>query len=372
LILRSLFAIDLTKEGHVDSLTGLRAIAAGVVVLHHLVPSEKNTLVHSILGEFNVGVTIFFVLSGFLITYRYFDQFERGKNWFYNYFINRVARVYPMYFFLTAFTFFQFFLAQKKLDSNLIVQFLLNITFLRGFFSDYVYSGISQGWTLTVEECFYFSAPLIFFLSRRIPVILQALIIFVLGYLTYLVFRNIQFHGFMNQLSYIFITTYFGRVFEFAIGMLLAMKVIKHSVKISNATWVGGIGFLLAFACQVVLNFSTGVFAIQTVTGFAINSLVISASVAVLMLGLLSEETVIKRLLGNNLLVILGKSSYTLYLLHFGMVGYLIRRFISSHFIVELIMTYILSILLWYFIEEPCNKLVKKLKKNPSANTNAI
>ena len=61
-------------------------------------------------------------------------------------------------------------------------------------------------------------------------------------------------------------------------------------------------------------------------------------------------------------MVLLGKSSYTLYLLHWGMTGYLIHRFVSPNFLIEIVITYFLSIVLWYFIEEPSNRLIKRLK----------
>lgn len=81
------------KKGHIDSLTGIRAIAAGIVVMHHLIPSNNKGLLSSVLEEFNVSVTIFFVLSGFLIIYRYYGKYEKGENWYYNYAINRIARI---------------------------------------------------------------------------------------------------------------------------------------------------------------------------------------------------------------------------------------------------------------------------------------
>ena len=349
----------LDGDGHIHSLTGLRAIAAGIVVLHHLVPTHDKGWLTSILEEMNVGVTIFFCLSGFLITFRYFEKFEKGKKWFYNYAVNRVARIYPMYFLLTTFTIVLSGMAARKFN---VVEYLMNITFLRGFFGQYVYSGIAQGWTLTVEECFYFSAPLLFLLSRRIPVWIQAIGIFISGYLLYLIFRNTDFHGFMNNLPVIYITTYFGRIFEFAIGMMMAFWLIKGR-KIKYATITGCLGFLAFFAVQVLINHFQQKFAIQTVAGFFINELLLPISVALVIYGLIKEGTSLKTFLQTRGMILLGKSSYTLYLLHWGMTSYLINRFVSSSWIVDIILTYLASIALWYFIEEPCNKYIRKFKR---------
>lgn len=349
----------LQNEDQIDSLTGLRAVAAGIVVMHHLIPTQGKGWLTSVLEEFNVGVTIFFVLSGFLITYRYFNRFEKGKKWFYNYAVNRIARVYPMYFLLTTFVMCLGVMAGLGIKFQ---DYLLNITFLRGFFSDYVYSGISQGWTLTVEECFYFSAPLMFLFSRKLPVWVQAVIISLIGLLFYLVFRNTNFHGFMNSLPYIYITTYFGRVFEFAAGMMMAFWIMKRK-KIKYATAMGGIGFLVFLIVQIVINHLNGKHAISTLPGYLVNSFALSVAASLFIYGLVEESTVIKAFLQNKVMVLLGKSSYTLYLLHWGMTSYLIHRFIFSHVLVDITVTYLLSILLWYFIEEPCAKYIRTFRR---------
>jgi peptidoglycan/LPS O-acetylase OafA/YrhL len=349
----------LNGDNHVNSLTGLRAIAAGIVVLHHLVPTSGKGWLASTLEEFNIGVTIFFVLSGFLITYRYLEKFEKTGKWFYNYAVNRVARIYPMYFLLTTYTFVLGAMANHKIN---IQEYLLNITFLRGFFSEYVYSGIAQGWTLTVEECFYFSAPLLFIFSRRLPILIQAAIVFATGFLFYLVFRHTNFHGFMNSLPHIYITTYFGRVFEFVAGVLLAFALMKNK-RIKHATLIGSFGFLALLIIQIVINHATGKYAIITLPGYFINSFLTPIAVALIIHGLIKEPTPVNTFLQSKVMVLLGKSSYTLYLLHWGMTSYLINRFVSPNFIVNIVLTYLLSIVLWYVVEEPCNRYIRTFKR---------
>ena len=92
-----------------DELTGIRAIAAFMVFFHHNnMFSEKKfgIFIHDFVKELHVGVTMFFVLSGFLICYRYYDNIEiRNKKWILIYIQNRIARIYPMYFIMTTITF---------------------------------------------------------------------------------------------------------------------------------------------------------------------------------------------------------------------------------------------------------------------------
>jgi len=149
------------------ALTGIRAIAAYMVFLHHndiFKESIFGKLIHNFFTEFHVGVTIFFVLSGFLICNRYFNQVNFN---FRDYIVKRFARIYPMYFILTTATFVYFGLMNAHFDFRDLKIYLLNITFLKGFFEVFKFSGIGQGWSLTVEESFYLLAPLFFLLIKR-------------------------------------------------------------------------------------------------------------------------------------------------------------------------------------------------------------
>ncbi len=55
-----------TGLNYFNALTGLRAMAAYMVYAHHFNPIPKNYAVHGLVNELHIGVTLFFVLSGFL------------------------------------------------------------------------------------------------------------------------------------------------------------------------------------------------------------------------------------------------------------------------------------------------------------------
>jgi len=108
---------------------------------------------------------LFFVLSGFLITYRYYEQ---EKINFKQYFINRFARIYPVYFILTTIVMAMYTIqCHCQTIKTFAIEYFMNISFLRGFFNDYIFTGIMQGWSLTIEEMFYVSTPIIFFLVKK-------------------------------------------------------------------------------------------------------------------------------------------------------------------------------------------------------------
>lgn len=89
------------EGGQLAALTSLRFVAAfGVLVLHYrdLLGPMPAWLLHGIVGG-QYGVTFFFILSGFILTYRYKSWFARGVTdaGFWRFLRLRVARIYPVY-----------------------------------------------------------------------------------------------------------------------------------------------------------------------------------------------------------------------------------------------------------------------------------
>lgn len=168
-----------------------------MVYLHHFNPLPKGTMFlgipfWGIINEFHIGVTIFFVLSGFLIASKYMDN----KVSFKKYLWNRFVRIYPIYFILTLLTFvLKGF--NTEFSYRLWTIFVLNITFLRGFIESTKISLLTQGWSLTVEETFYFLAPVIFLLLRRYgkAVYLAPIILILVGLVFSKLFNNCALYG---------------------------------------------------------------------------------------------------------------------------------------------------------------------------------
>ena len=158
---------DSLGKNYYPGLTSLRAIAALMVYLHHFNPLPPSLSLFGfslwgIVQEFHVGVTIFFVLSGFLITDRYLDAQINFKTYFWF----RFCRIYPIYFIISLLTLI-ISLISYGIDSFNFKELILNITLTKGFFDQYKFSMVAQGWSLTVEETFYLLAPLIFILVRK-------------------------------------------------------------------------------------------------------------------------------------------------------------------------------------------------------------
>jgi peptidoglycan/LPS O-acetylase OafA/YrhL len=347
-----------------DELTGIRAVAAYLVFFHHFnFFKEKyfGKIIHNIVDEFHIGVTIFFVLSGFLIAYKYLDNVSlQDKNWIKHYFIKRIARVYPLYFILTTITFAFLIITTGNVKENIGLYFA-NISFLKGFFDELKFSGIAQSWSLTVEECFYFSAPFILILSKRIYLIVIFIIIFLLGLTSVFIFENMDFYGFMGNVRFIILYTFWGRCFEFYVGIKLAMFYNKHYRTLTEVKPIKTvIGALWVICCVVALSLlkkeELGLF---TPIGMIINNIVLPVGIAMLFLGLITEKSILQKILSSKLFILLGKSSYAFYLIHIGLISANIFAFFHNQILVFVILN-ILSILLFRFLEEPLNKIIRK------------
>lgn len=343
------------------ALTGIRALAAFMVFVHHYNPFSIEIFgkyIHDFFSEFHIGVTIFFVLSGFLICNRYFEE----SNFSYkNYLIKRVARIYPMYFILTTSTFVFFALVYSQNGWIDFHNYLYNISFLKGFSDNLKFTGIAQGWSLTVEEVFYFCAPLFFFFIKKNRFFLFVLPLFFLGigFLLVSFFTSIESNGFMSSTNFMLDYTFFGRVSEFFIGIGLALFLRKYPSSIKGITYFGFIGIILSICALVSLKVEGG-FGVDSLTGKVINTIVLPVfGIAPLFLGLIKERTIISDFLSSKLVQLLGKSSYIFYLIHLGIFVTILNKIYTNQWFVFISLN-VISIVLYLYVETPLNKLIRK------------
>jgi peptidoglycan/LPS O-acetylase OafA/YrhL len=342
-------------QNYFKPLTGLRFVAALMVFFSHFPIAGLPRPLKDFIAQFQVGVPIFFVLSGYLICSRYYDAASYNKQWFKKYFVNRFARIYPMFFLIT--------LLNVLYKNEGIKIFLLNITFLKGFFADFVFTGIGQGWSITTEECFYFLAPLIFMLLRKgVSIVWLCLISLAIGFVLVFVFKSPNLYGFFGDYSFMMVFTFFGRCAEFFTGVWLALylKEKKFSDKSGSVFTYSGIAGLVIviFALSVAAKNESGL--VFETTWIIIHNFLSPLPVALLLIGLIYESTIVSKLFSSDIMQLLGKSSYTFYLIHLGVFHKLFVFNIAENLILLLIFVTALSIVLYKFVEEPINKIIRK------------
>ncbi|GGP03106.1 acyltransferase [Cloacibacterium rupense] len=347
--------MTINTKAFFPSLTGYRAVAAWLIFLYHFFPFKSPKipdLVKNIAEEFHIGVDMFFVLSGFLITYRYYGA--KPIN-FRKYIVNRVARIYPMYFVVTLLVFSNFYLVNQYWDSETTKQFLLSITMTKALFKDYFLVGIPQGWTLTLEELFYLAAPLYFLLIKRNQKFLFyiPIVIFIFG-LMLKTFAGGKFWGFMQ----INIANY---IFQFFVGIALALTIKKRyfaKLEFKYFTFLGVTALLFylftrSYVAQFINFKNDFIRALELFT-------VALFGIAPLLYGLIHEKTFIQNILSSKTMVLLGKSSYIFYLIHKGFISILFNDFISENKLFLFIFLNVLSIMMFQYLEEPINNYIRR------------
>ena len=333
-------------------------MAAFFVFVHHLTPSWLPKPLFNFFQEFHVGVPVFFVLSGFLICYRYYDNVNLKKNWYVDYTINRFARIFPLYLILTAIAVLFF--------KEGLLEFLLNISFLRGFFVQYIFTGIHQGWSLSVEECFYLLAPIIFMLNKRVPLIVQAFLVLLTGFVVVKIFSTFPWHSFIPEYMFMLSYTFFGRCFEFFAGIQLALWFKKNPEMLAtnfSKTYLGITGILLIVLVLAEIKGGHR-WGVHRFSGIFLNNFVLPIFICSMLAGLLTEKTKLRSLLQQPMMILLGKSSYAFYLLHFGFWHLLLVKAGITNFFIELSVTTLLAVLVYQYLEEPLNSYIRHWRKN--------
>lgn len=284
----------------------------------------------------------------------------------------RFARIYPMYFILTSLTFVYYIIDPSfnnstfQLTSNEADSFtlyLLNITFLRGFFHDVVFSGIGQGWTLTVEEVFYVLAPLIFLAKKKVPLLLQVIFFYLTGFILVRLCQNVNYLGLFEDNMFMLITTFFGRCLEFYIGIKLAIWYKGNKTRLDGGyyTYLSALSILLivgilVFTKDIEAEYYLGLY---SSAGLVINNLILPFAIAFFLKGLLTERTVVKRVLETDFAILLGRSSYVFYLIHMGFISELLHNYLTHNYLLNFPLLVLLSVAMYKYLEAPLNKLIR-------------
>jgi peptidoglycan/LPS O-acetylase OafA/YrhL len=364
------------------ALTSLRMLAALLVFLYHFPPQSQGLA--AIVGrEGHVGVTVFFVLSGFLITVRYYEGLAQGRVTLREYFGKRVARILPLYFTVLGLS---LFLAGRPLFTR---ETLPEWTLTHGFFARSLeHLTVPTSWTLSIEECFYALAPLVFFTLRRargrpaLTLLAWTAALAGAGFLAYTVADGERF-GFLGSVRTIASHTIFGRFVDFAVGIGAGLFFLSgrpaRLFAQPGGPWRASAGALLGMV--LVVSGEAGMFHAGGIEGaswaaaWPWNGLVILGS-ALLILGLTSRESFVSRALALPLFVYLGRISYALYLVQMTPLGKgLLYRLLPGDnpwFVPALYVGMsLVSALLFELVEEPGRRAITHLVRAKEARGRA-
>lgn len=350
-----------TVSRYVPALTGLRAVAAYLVFLHHHNPALPGTFAHRLFSQGYIGVSIFFVLSGFLIEHHYADAYLEKTNWSWRrYLHHRLARIYPLYALLLLITVGGQALMGRPMSLGL---FSLNLTLLKGFFEDYKFSGIPQSWSLTVELCFYGLAPLLFRHLRRWGVLRLTICLTCTGLLGWATVGQLAWSGFLGSVPFVLFYLFFGRAFEFVVGMWLARRWHQNQLPAHRFPLFGG---LLFVSVCVVWQASVPLFITNPDrllwSEVMVYSYALPVGIGLLFWGLLRQKTSVGRLLSMPLAQLLGRSSYAFYLIHTGILANGLQQFGITSVWILFGMLVLIAHGLYVFIEKPLHRHLRAYK----------
>jgi peptidoglycan/LPS O-acetylase OafA/YrhL len=152
---------DVVNRKHMPGLDGLRMIAVGMVVFgHHGYPFKWMPA--------DIGVSAFFVLSGFLITRLLMREEEStGTVSLKNFYARRTLRIFPAYYAFLAVSFVLDRIQGDVWPGALLASGLTYTVNYYNAFNNHPSSSISHAWSLGVEEQFYLLWPFVMMLLAR-------------------------------------------------------------------------------------------------------------------------------------------------------------------------------------------------------------
>lgn len=387
------------RENHIGSLTGLRFVAAAAVLVSHSILLLDAGFYDALRVLGPIGLTGFFCLSGFVLTWTYYEDFRNGWSSAagLRYGLARVARVYPLFFVLLVVD-----IGRTGFQPGGLQNLAVHAGLVQAWLPEY--SHVEQyfpvSWTLSVEAFFYACFPFIVIqLSRKALNRQRVLIALALGCVAISCVAAVTLHrlgadrlAFENPDSASRWLRFFppARLPDFVLGCLLArLYALRRAGGVSHSR-------LLLVLAGVSVSTLVGLMATGVLlrhyhsdTGANFSALGWDAAwigpVGILILWLAErDQSAVARVLRTRVFLLLGASSYALYLCHqffvFGVTTEAAARAIpavapsTSVGVMRLVGTWLLAIMcsigLYVAIEEPCRRWIKTrvgIRVHPSA-----
>ena len=153
-----------TRPKHIPALDGVRFLAVGLVILHHLTRGSHSSIFLHLIGlqEGNgLGPTLFFVLSGVLLTPVILNA-RHTEHRYRNFLLRRVLRIFPLYFaYLAVAAVATVLLTGHRLQHLWVFAFFLQNTFLTTAANTGSVLPLYHFWTLGLQDQFYLFWPLL-------------------------------------------------------------------------------------------------------------------------------------------------------------------------------------------------------------------
>ncbi len=322
---------------------GLRALAVIPVIFFH-------TGIEIFNGGY-VGVDIFFVISGYLITTILIEDIENKKFSIISFYERRARRILPAFFFMV----FSSIIIGWFILTPYFYKDLFQTTFAISIFSSNILLYIKSGyfapvselkpflhtWSLAVEEQYYILFPILLITFWKLG---KSTALYLLGgfFVGSLLFSE-WLLNYDTKANFYLLPS---RAWELLAGSISAFIVQKRGVRKNNILSIVGLS---------VIFFS--IFLYDETTPFPSFYTLIPVLGAVLLILFANKETMVARFLSIKPLVGIGLLSYSIYLWHQPLLSFLRHSLLSEpnnfQYLCTIILTILISYFSWQYIERP-------------------
>lgn len=328
---------------------GLRAIAVMLVVLNHVGLSVFS-------GGY-IGVDVFFVISGYLITGIISRQMEKGSFRFSDFYMRRARRILPALYAVLLFVMVAGYYLYLPSDYSVLsesalssIAFISNVFFWKnsgGYFSSTAEEmPLLHIWSLSVEEQFYFFWPLALILIIKVKSLKGRLTLIAAAVVASFTIAEI---GVLQEWS----STYFllpSRAGELLVGAFLAIWLSRRQSPLerSMAAELAAVAGLMMVLLPAFLLSEGSAFP-------GVNALIPCVGAALIIGSRTFGNSLVSRLLSTRPFVLIGLISYSVYLWHWPMISFMhyLRAEITPLIAVGLVAaSIVLGYLSWRLIEQ--------------------
>lgn len=337
-----------------EQLTFTRFVAAISIVIFHYgskIFPFNTEIISSIFKQANVGVSYFFLLSGFVMIVAYG---KKEKVSFWNFITRRLARIYPVYVLAILLLLANFLWVNKSID---LKAFFLNLSLFQCWFPGYALSFNSPGWSLSIELFFYITFPFLLnhiytkFATQKL--IIPIVVLYLLSQIVLHVLRYSSFYQGDESASHDLIF-YFPLMHwsEFLIGNLAGLFFLKGTrIRNYDLAIVALLAILtILLYANFEINYHNGLLAIVFVP---------------LILFISANNGLLTKLSTTKLAVYLGEISYGVYILQkpiYAWVNWALKAWdihdLTISFYVSLLVLLFFSALSYRYFEIPIRKYI--------------
>lgn len=358
-------------------LTSLRFLAACYVFIFHMHirwPLTSNKLLSNLFYEGAIGMSLFFILSGFVLCYRYHDTDYTAPKVLKTYIVHRFSRIYPIYLIIAITTCYWLGIELEGEGikaifyyvARLVFIVLVNIFLVQAWMPQLFHYWHDGGsWSISTE-CFFYS---LFPLSLALIKTKSIFIIILIGLVAY-IFSSV--FGLSYKLfsqtsgSNVFYSIPIFRFPEFIIGLVAAVISLKYK-NTRNINYSAII--LLAISSIITYLMFFG----SSSSGYVVHNFIIIPLVTIIVFSAANcKFGIIHKVLSYKFFVTLGHASYSFYSWQLVILLYLINNYNSVIrflpllknnlllFAVSFCSLIFISLISYYFIEEPIRRFINR------------